>query len=77
MDVDVTGVAIDISTAIYTCFQTVEPKNTGRDEIGLSFAIGQFVEMLTDRDATFEDHTRGLTRADSFRNFVKPAGRAK
>jgi len=73
VDIDVAGVAIHISALIHPSFQTVEPENAGRDQIGLSFAVGQLVEMLTDRDATFEDHARGLTGADAIRDFVQSA----
>ena len=73
VDIDVAGVAIHISALIYPSFQTVEPENAGRDQIGLSFAVGQFVEMLTDRDAPFEDHARRLACSDAIRDFVQSA----
>ncbi len=77
VDVDVAGVAVDIATSIHTFLQAIEPENARRDQIRFGFTVGQLVEMLTDRDATFEDHTGRLACANSIGDFMQSAGSAE
>jgi hypothetical protein len=75
MDIDVAVVGVDVASRIDSRFQSAEPEDPARDETGRRVVeFGDLREMMARRHPVLENDARGLSRADPFRDFMKPSG---
>lgn len=77
MNVNIPAMGIHVASLIYSRFQSIQPQDAARDQIGVSCIFGQLIEVVANGNASLENHSDGLPGTNSLADFMQASWRAQ